>query len=529
MFFRLLIIALCCLAGCSKQPNKAQLLRLNLYNEPPTLDSRKATDTTSMNVLLNLFEGLTRIGVDHQPHPAAAETIEISEDQLTYTFKLRECYWSNGERVTSDDFLCSWNKLLDPKFPSPFAYKHYVIKNGIGVKEGRLPLEELGVAAPDEQTLIVTLEHRAPYFLELLAFPTFFPVNKTIDDQYEDWSAEAGPLFVSNGPYLLDSWTHEDEIKLKKNPLYWDEGEVSLDEVHFLMIDDTMTEFYMYEMGELDWAGSPLSNLPTEILPALQKEGTLFTYSTSGVYFYKINTDTFLGNNLKIRRALGLAINRRMIVDHILQGDQMVATALVPPMPNWEQPNQYFRDGDLSKAQKLFQEGLDELGVTKEGLKPLVLSFNSNREHQKIAQAIQQQWKEGLGIRVELETLDWKVYLSKINKQNYEIARLGWLADYHDPLSFLEPYKFRDNPHIGGNNETGWEHPEYTSLLNAAERESDAHLRRELLRQAEKILVDEMPVIPLYYIINSYLKKPYVQDVYLSPLGTMDLKWAKVH
>ena len=198
-------------------------------------------------------------------------------------------------------------------------------------------------------------------------------------------------------------------------------------------------------------------------------------------------------------------------------------------MPNWEKPNSFFIDGDLERAQKLFHEGLDELGVSKETLKPLVLSFNCNREHQKIAQAIQQQWKEGLGIRVELETLDWKVYLSKVNKQNYEIARLGWMADYHDPLSFLEPYKFRDNPHIGGNNETGWEHPEYASLLDAAERERNTQLRSELLRRAEKILIDEMPIIPLYYIINSYLKKPYVQDVYLSPLGTMDLKWAKVH
>lgn len=528
MFFRFLLLGCLFLCGCSEPSNKLQSLRLNLYNEPPTLDLRKATDTTSMNILLNLFEGLTRVGSDQQPHPAVAEKIEISDDQLTYTFHLRECCWSNGDPVTTEDFLHSWTKTIDSKFPSPFAYKLYVIKNGAAIKEGSLPMEALGVLAPDAKTLIVTLEHPAPYFLELLSFPTFFPINKSIDEKSEDWPAEAGPLFVSNGPYQLKSWVHESELVLAKNPSYWDRDAVNLDEIHFAMIDDTMTEFYMYEMGELDWAGSPLSNLPTEIVPSLREKGKLFSYPTSGVYCYKINTDTPLGKNLKIRQALGLAVNRQAIVDHILQANQLPATGLVPRMPNWEEEHSYFADGNSEKARQLFQKGLDELGLTREQLMPVKLSFNSNREHQKVAQAIQHQWKQTLGFRTELETLDWKVYLSKVNKQNYEIARMSWVADYSDPLSFLEPYKYRDNPLHGGNNETGWEHPEYISLLDAAERETDATQRAALLFEAEKLLMSEMPIIPIYYIICSCLKKPYVQDVHLSPLGTMDLKWAKI-
>ncbi len=183
-----------------------------------------------------------------------------------------------------------------------------------------------------------------------------------------------------------------------------------------------------------------------------------------------------------------------------------------------------FPDGDLEKARALFASGLEELGLKE--LPKIVLSFNTNREHQKIAQAIQNQWKEGLGIQVELETTDWKVYLSKINKQDYQIARLGWLGDFNDPVSFLEPFKFRDNPHIGGNNETGWENPEYAESLNLAEKELDLEKRAEYLHRAESIIIDEMPIIPLYYIHFAYLKKPYVEGVYVSPLGLIDFKKA---
>lgn len=522
-----LLAILLIFTACSEQSRKGQVLRFNLYSDPPTLDSRQAIDSTSINVLLNLFEGLTRVGPDNMPHPAIAEEIHISEDKLTYTFTLRESFWTNGDAVTSGDFLYAWQKILDPEFPSTLAYKLYVIKNGAKVKEGILPKEELGITAPDAKTLVVTLEHPTPYFLELTSFPTYFPVNKKIDEQFDGWSAEAGPSFVSNGPFMLKSWNHESDLSFVKNPSYWDAATVNLEGIDFVMVDDTMTEFYMFEMGELDWAGSPLSNLPSEMLPALQKEGKLNSYSTVGTYYYKLNTEHPPLQNKKIRQALGLAIDRRAIVKHILQANQLPATALVPPLLNWRPSTNYFTNADHEKAKVLFEEGLEEQGLNRSALPALVLSFNSNREHQKIAQAIQQQWQELLGIRVDLENCDWKSYLSKVNKQDYHIARTAWVGDYNDPISFLEPYKYKDNPHTGGNNETGWENPEFTALLDASDREIVPEKRTELLRQAEELIIEEMPVIPIFYIVFCYLCKPYVKDVYLSSLGVIDFKWAK--
>jgi oligopeptide transport system substrate-binding protein len=523
---------ICLLPACNKAPPQHQTLRMNLFTEPPSLDTRKAMDSTSANVLINLFEGLTRIGEDHKPQPATAERIEISADRRTYTFRLRECYWSNGDRLTAHDFVHAWQTTLDPLFPSPFAYKLYVIQNAEQIKSGELPLDKLAVKALDSYTLEVTLKYPTPYFLELLAFPTFFPVHKQTDQVNADWALEAGQ-FVCNGPFCLQKWEHERKIVAVKNPFYWDANSVKLNAVEMEMIDDTTTEFYMFEMNELDWAGSPLSNLPPEFIPALREQklgGQAFVhfYPATAVYYYIFNTEKFPLNNKYIRQALACAINREDIVTHVTQAGQMPATGLVPPMPGWEEPSSYFEDGDIALAQSLFKKGLEELGLTEATFPILTLTYNTNREHLKIAQAIQQQWKEALGITVDLLHFDWKVYLSKISHQDFQIARMGWIGDFHDPVSFLEPFKSKNDPERGGNNETGWEDPEYKACLEAAEKEVNCEKRRGILRKAEEILISNMPVIPIYYIVQGYVKRNYVKGVYVSPLGTIDFKHAYI-
>lgn len=527
-FFLVLMVASASnLTSCSKNGNRVseQKLCVNLYCEPPSLDPRRFTDSSSANVLLMLFEGLTRIDSDNKPKPALAEKILISPDQRTYTFKLREAYWSNGDKVTAEDFAYSWRKILEPNYPALFAYKLYVIKNAIDIKEGRLPVEQLGVKVIDDKTLEVTLNYPTPYFLELVAFPTFFPVNKKNDLLKPDWAGEASSYYISNGPFRLKKWDHENEIELRKNPQYWDANSVKLQSIYLAMIDDTTTEFYMFEMGELDWAGSPISNLPPEFLPALIEEGKIQIMPATAVYYYKINTDAPCLSNTNIRLALGHCINRKAIVDHITQAGQRPALSLIPPMPGWEERN-LFQDGDLDSAREHFKNGIQELGIEEGQFPSFSLCYNTNREHQKIAQAIQQQWKDGLGIKVDLETADWKVYLSKINKQDYQIGRMGWIGDFHDAVSFLEPFKYKDNPHLGGNNETGWENPSYTALLDRAEQEINPEKRIALLKQAEKILIEQMPVIPVFFINFAYLKKPYVHNVFVSPLGVADFKKA---
>lgn len=522
IFFSLFLLFL---AACTTSPKGEQELRLNLYSEPPTLDPRKATDSTSVNVLLALFEGLTRVDSDNEPKPALAESIKISKDGLIYTFRLRESKWNNGDPITAHDFLKTWQQVLIPSYPAPYAYKLFVIKNGAAIKEGKLPVEKLGVEVPDDQTLIITLEHPTPYFLELLAFPSFFAVNQKSAAATDDWAGNAGPLFVSNGPFNLDKWEHDSEINLVKNPLYWDQDDVCLDNINMSMIDDSTTEFNMFESGELDWAGSPLSNLPSDILPAIEAEGILHTYPIAGGYYYRINTTSFPLTNVHIRQALSYAINREEIIKHVLQGGEQPALGLVPPVSD-NSPHDFFHDGDIKLAQKTFKKGLEELGIEK--LPTLSLSYNTNREHQKIAQVIQQQWKEVLGVETSLDHVDWKVYLAKIAAMDYQISRMGWLEDYNDPLSFLEPFRYNDDGPYGNNNNTGWTNPTYSELLEQAENELNPKKRLQYLLKAEAIIMEAMPVIPLYFLTFKYVKKPYVKGVYLNPNGTVDYKWAYI-
>lgn len=508
------------IVGCSGNTKhlKDQRLRLNLHSEPPSLDPRKFTDSTSANVLIMLFEGLTRFESDQKPHPAAAKKIALSKDQCTYTFTLRDSYWCNGDPVTAEDFAYSWRKMLEPNFPSLFAYKLFVIKNAAEVKAGTRSLEDLGIRVKDEKTLEITLNHPTPYFLELTAFPSFFPVNKKIDIKTPNWAADSGPSFISNGPFCLKKWEHENEITVKKNPGYWDSKSVKLNEINLAMIDDTTTEFYMFEMNEIDWAGAPLSTLPPDFLPNLKEEGKVSFVPSSGVYYFKINTDDPVLKNIKIRQALGLSINRHAIVNHVTQGGQQPACALVPPIPGW-QVNSFFKDGDVEEARKLFAKGLEEMGLKK--MPPLTLSYNTSRDHQKIAQAIQHQWKEALDIPVNLEAFDWKVYLSKINSQDYQIGRIGWIGDFNDPLSFLEPFKYRN-----GTNETGWENSEYIWYLEQAQKELNSKKRASLLARAEKLLIEEMPIIPLYFMNYAFLKKGYLRGEFITSLGIIDFKRA---
>jgi oligopeptide transport system substrate-binding protein len=524
------LLSLLMFTFCLKQQvgERTSVLRLNICTEPPTLDPRKAGDATSLNVLLGLFEGLTRIAPDHQPHPALAEKIEISEDGCTYIFRLREAYWSNGERITSEDFFQSWKTILNPSFPSPLANKFYIIKKAKAIKENTLPVDHLGVQAPSPDTLIVHLNHPAPYFLELTSFPIFFAVYRgNLSENQKDWAEDAGSNYIVSGPFSLKTWEHETEIQLVKNPYYWDSDSVLMNTILLSMIDDHTTEFYLFEREELDWCGSPLSSLPTDFIPFLKNEGGLHSYGVSAVYYYKLNIDRFPCNNRNIRKALGYSIRRKDIIQHILQSDQSPATGMIPPTTGWPNPSSFFMDASENLAKEYFQKGMEELGLSLENFPTLVLSFNKNHEHQKIAEVIQQQWKENLGIEVELENCDWKSFLSKIGMRDYQIARSPWICDFSDPTAFLEPFKFKDDS-LGFSNGTGWENSEYIFLLDKATFVSEEKKRKELLQRAEKILIEEMPVIPLYFIVYHYLKKPYVHDIYLSPLGMMDLKYARL-
>jgi oligopeptide transport system substrate-binding protein len=502
-----------------------QALRINLFTEPPTLDPGKATDSTSFHVLKMMFEGLTRIQPDGKPAPAAADQIEVSADLKMYRFTLRDAKWSNGDPVTAYDFEHAWKEVLRPGSDAPYAYQLYAIKNGEDVKKGKATLEELGIEVVDDKTLVVTLENPTPYFLELTAFCTYYPINKNVTRQNQDWSQDAGENYVSNGPFTLSSWQHHNKLEVVKNPNYWDAKNVRLDKISMVMISDTSTELSMFENEELHWAGRPISRLPADAIPSLRRDGKLNSQAVAGIEWYKFNTGRFPFNNIKMRKAFTIAINRKVIIEQLMPDNHKVATGLVPtPLTLQESP--FFPDGDVEQARQLFEEALVEIGITKDDLPSISLSYNSNEAHHRLAQAVQQQWFKTFGVRVILEASEWKVHISKLRKHDYQIARLGWVADFRDPINFLEVFRYKNDPIAGGNNDTQWENPEYARLLEESSGISDPDDRKTVLHQAETLIMNEMPVAPIYFMMDNYVKDPKLKGAYLSGLGDVDFKWA---
>ncbi|MGG1697512.1 peptide ABC transporter substrate-binding protein [Bacillus zhangzhouensis] len=500
-------------------------LNVNISTEPFSLHPGLANDSTSGSVIRQTFEGLTRINAEGKPENAMASDIKTSADGKTYTFTLRDAKWSNGDPVTAKDFEYAWKWALDPKNESQNAYQLYYIKGAEAANKGKAKVADVGIKAKDDKTLVVELENPTPFFTELTAFYTYMPVNQKVAEKNKNWFTNAGENYVSNGPFVLSQWKHGGSITLEKNNEYWDKDTVKLKKINMSMIKDTNTELSMFKKGELDWAGSPTGSLPTESLQTLKKDGGLKIQTIAGIYNYKFNTEVKPLNNANIRKALAYSINRQAIVDKITQGEQVPAMAIVPPTMEGFTDNKtgYFKDHDVATAKELLEKGAKELGYKSvSDLPALKLSYNTDEGHQKIAQAIQEMWKKDLGIKVELDNSEWNVYIDKIHSGDYQIGRMGWLGDFNDPVNFLELYKDKD----GGNNDTGWENKEYKQLLNDSAKETDKTKREEMLKKAEEILINDMPVAPIYFYTQLWVQDPKLKGVVVSGLGDVQYKWA---
>ncbi len=510
------------LASCQSKPIESkQVLHLNISEDAASLDPRVVRSIKDLTIVRQLFEGLTRVDENHVPKLALADSYTLSDDRLTYTFHLREHHWTNGDLITADDFVYSWKRTLDPSFATEYAHMLFPIKNAEHAHTNSCSLDEVGVVALDARSLQVSLEKPTPYFLELVAFPTFYPVNRNVDQNFPLWVNPPGRHFVSCGPFSLEKWTPDQEIVLKKNETYWDASSVFLNKIVFSMIADSNTESLLFSRGELDWLGQPLSNtISSELLGKLKAENRLESYPIAGTFWFKCNVNQEPFNNQKIRKAFAAAISRRDIITHILQGHQSVATSLLPPTLALNKIP-LLVDGDQQGALQLFEEGMQDMGWTRATFPPVTFTYHQSERNAKIVQCVQQQWQELFHIPVNLKALEHHLFKQECTTSNYQIATGEWIADYHDPLSFLEIFLPNSSMNV-----TGWYNADFVNLVTHSNLESETRL--ESLRQAEAILLEEMPVIPLYHHSFDYVKKSGVEGVILSPLGGSDLKSARL-
>lgn len=515
------------LGACGKDSDSksdVKEINLSIASEPPSLHPGLATDSTSGVIIQNVFEGLTTLK-DGEVVNAAAEDVKVSEDQLTYTFTLRDAKWSNGDPVTAADFEYAWKWALNPENVSEYASILYPIKGAQAYNEGKGSQEDVGIKVIDDKTLEVTLEAPTPYFLELTAFKTYYPINKKVAEENPKWYTEAGENYVTNGPFLLDEWKHNNSITLKKNENYWDAKNVALDKVNIAMVESEQTAGTMFDAGELDFLGAPFQTVPLDSINKYKDEKILNIEDYAAIYWYKFNTtDKVLGNK-NIRKALTLAIDRQTLIDNVTKGEQKPALGMVPiAIKGFEEDRGYFKDNDVEEAKKALEQGMKELGIKDPSEIKIGLSINTSEAHAAIAQHVQENWRKNLGIEVTIDNTEWQVYLEKLNVMDFDIARMGWIADYNDAYSFLEQYDSAKN----GNNDTGWEHPEYAKLLKQSTLETDAEKRIDLLKQAEAIAMEEFPVAPVYYYTNLYVSKDHVKNLKPDILGNVYLKYVDV-
>jgi oligopeptide transport system substrate-binding protein len=519
------VIFFSCCQRSGSTSKQVQTLRINIGADPQTLDPRKARDLNSITLMHMFFEGLTRTSKTGELEMGLAESVDISGDGLEYKFHLRKSVWSNGEPVTSYDFADSWRTILDPGFATDIAYQLYGIKNARQAKIGEISLDQVGIQTLDAETLVVELENPIPYFLQLVSMPSFFPVSQKVNAADPSW-ALSEKNYVGNGPFLLSQWKHSDLIFATKNPRYWQAKELKLDAIELYMMANN-TEIQMFEEGKLDWAGSPLSTIPVDAISDLKKNEKLRSNPFSATYFFRVNTaERILEkknplSSSSFRKALAYSLNRQGITEHVLQGGQIPAKSLVPPEMGLSGKG-YFYDDHQERSLSFLTDALLELDMTLENLEPIKISYSSSERNAAIAQAVQKNWEGALGIKVELEAVEPKVYFQRISQKEFQLAAGSWTADFNDPINFLEVFKYKE----ASTNNTNWESSKYIDLLNQSGLCRDSEERKGILREAEQILMDQMPIIPIFHFSLNYLQRESLEEVVLSPLGKIDFRWA---
>jgi oligopeptide transport system substrate-binding protein len=482
-----------------------QVLRVGNGAELQTLDPHHAEDTASFNVQMNLYEGLVSEAANGDLVPGVAKDWTISEDGKTYVFNMRpEARWSNGDPLTAEDFVYSLRRGVDPKTLSVYSYILTPLLNADEITAGKRPVEELGVRAIDAHTLEIKLANPTPYFLQLLSHSMSTPVHRATLEAHGDQWTRPGNL-VGNGAFKLDDWVVQSHVKVVRNPYYWDNANTKLEEIYFYATEDLNAELQRFRALELDL---------TEIIPSAQigflrenyaKELVIAPYLGSYYYGFNVTRPPFK-DNPKLRRALSLAVNRDVITKQILNVGQISSYGFVPPITGYTQQNMaeasWTQQQREDEAKRLYAEA----GYGPSNPLRTQIMYNTQEDHRRIAVAIQQMWKQVLGVEAEILNQEWKVFIDTRNRKvETQVYRQGWIGDYNDPFTYLELMRS-----TAGQNDTGYANPDYDRLVAASQSVVDPHARMELLQEAERLLLADMPLMPLYIYVRPRLVQPWI-------------------
>ncbi len=492
-----------------------QTLRLSFTDLPRTFDPRLTGDQTSCTLFKMLFEGLTRINKDGKPELALAETVEISEDLKTYTFFLKKSFWSNGDLVTAADFEYSWKKIISPLFSTAIMYFFYPIKNAKLANEGRCSIDAVGISAIDKSKLVIELENPTPEFLELTAHTLYSPVNHAVDRQHPNWGAGEEGKFVCNGPFMIHKVIPGVRASFLKNSRYWDKEEVKIENI-FISKDNSFIANEMFKNDETDWLGKPLR--AWEPFFAKNKEDA-GSSNPNGVFWCIFNTASFPFNNVKLRQAFSLAIDKKELLD-TLGYDALPASSPLPLSHTMNHdPKELSSHADQAIA--LFEEALIELGLTRKTFPPLTLIYSNSNLRERASFFLSQQWEKTFQIHSQIVGYEFHSCLNKLMKGNYQVGTLFWQSLIDNPLYTLNT--FADSTHQI--NFAKWSKQSYIELLDTAQKATDPLTRIRSLTEAEKILIRDKPVLPLFYEKERNIKKQHLKNVYYSPnTGYVDFK-----
>ncbi len=499
--------------GCSQPQSPAttaEILRRGLSGEPATLDPAAAADTFSIEVMEDLYEGLTTESPSGEIIPAVASGWTVDASGTRYTFQLRpDAQWSNGTPVRAQDFIAAWQRVLDPKQGSPVADDLRLIVGAPAIIAGKSPVSALGVEARGDSVLIVNLEQPAPYFPQMLSHSSAYPI-------YSDASAHSHDpaTWVSDGAYVLAGWKPNTAVELAKNPHYWNRSAVRIPRVEYVVTSDGNAQFLRYRAGALDMTDT----VPENAVPQLRREHSaeFITAPFLATAYYGLNlTAGPCKTNLKLRQALSMAIDRTRLVQALAFG-QAPAFGFVPP-GTWNYGTQTWSWKDLADADRIAEAKrlYAAAGYSPRAPLHLRLLFNSNPAIKHTAIVVASMWRETLGIDTEMVDEEYRVFLeSRHDRSRWDVARLAWSADFNDASNFLDTLRAHSS-----NNDPGYTNTAFDELLDAAATNADSGRRRELLESSERLMLADYPVVPLYFFVSKRLIKPYVHGVVANPLN----------